>query len=61
MKTVNDLVAKMLQLFPNGIVEEDSNGELVVYSALKADNNDNLIEIEPDTQLEKSWELWEES
>jgi len=61
MKTVNDLVAKMLELFPYSNIEEDRNGELIVYTALTADESENLVEIDQDTQLENSWELWEES
>lgn len=46
MKTVDDLVNKMLELFPYSNIAEDRNGELIVYTALKADGNDNLVEME---------------
>lgn len=46
MKTVDELVNKMLELFPDGIVEEDDNGELIIYTAMKADESDNLVEMD---------------
>lgn len=45
MITVNDLINKMLELFPEAVIEEDSNGEIVIYTGLKTDDNDNLVEL----------------
>lgn len=46
MKTVDELVNKMLELFPFSNIAEDRNGELIVYTAMKADESYNLVEME---------------
>lgn len=43
MKTVNDLVSKMLEIFPDAVVEEDTDYQIVVYTGLMADKKDNLV------------------
>jgi hypothetical protein len=50
--TVNDLVSKMLEIFPGAVIEEDANGEIVVYTALKADEKDKLVEVKDEDEDE---------
>lgn len=45
MKTVNDLISKMLEIFPDAIVEEDDDYQIVVYTGLMADEKDNLVPV----------------
>lgn len=43
MKTVNELVNAMLDMFPNAVIEEDGDLQVIVYTGLMADENDNLV------------------
>ncbi len=42
MKTVNELINTMLSMFPDAVIEEDGDLQIVVYTGLMADENDNL-------------------
>lgn len=44
MKTLNELISKALDIFPFAIVDEDSNGEIIISTGLKTDENDNLVQ-----------------
>lgn len=46
MKTFNDLIDKMLEIFPDSIIEEDGDGQIVITTGLTTDDNDNLIPME---------------
>ena len=35
MKNINDLMRDILELFPNALVDEDANGELIIYTGTK--------------------------
>lgn len=43
MKTVNELISKMLEIFPDAVIEEDADYQIVVYTGLMADKKDNLV------------------
>ena len=46
MKNFNDLIDKMLEIFPDAIIEEDGDGQIVITTGLTTDENDNLISME---------------
>lgn len=46
MKNFNDLIDKMLEIFPDSIIEEDGDGQIIVTTGLTTDDNDNLIPME---------------
>lgn len=43
--TFDEMVAKVLPIFPNAIFDEDEIGELVISTGMRLDN-DNLIPFE---------------
>lgn len=48
MKTFDDLMAKVLEIFPNAIVSEDSNGEVVVSTGYQVHKSGHLMPMEGD-------------
>ena len=43
----NDFMNKMLNAFPQATVEEDNEGQLVIYTNLREDESGNIVEFEP--------------
>lgn len=46
MITLNDLMHKALELFPDAIIEEDQDGQIVINTGLTIDENFRLVPME---------------
>jgi hypothetical protein len=46
--TFNEMIKVVLEIFPNASIEEDNNGQLVIYTNLRLTANDDVIEFDPE-------------
>jgi hypothetical protein len=48
IKTFDDMMKAVLAIFPNAQLEQDNYGQVIVYTDLSLDSNDNVVPYEED-------------
>ena len=48
IKTFDDMMEAVLAIFPNAQLEQDNYGQVIVYTDLSLDSNDNVVPYEED-------------
>jgi len=48
IKTFEDMMKAVLAIFPNAQLEQDNYGQVIVYTDLSLDSNDNVVPYEED-------------
>jgi len=51
IKTFEDMMKAVLAIFPNAQLEQDNYGQVIVYTDLSLDSNDNVVPYENDREL----------
>lgn len=46
MKDINELMSKALKLFPDALIEEEDDGNIVIITNLMRDADGNIVEFE---------------
>ena len=57
MKTFDDLMRAVLKILPNAQLEEDSYGQIIIYTDLAETSNGSLVSFDPEEDEEDEAEL----
>ena len=50
MKNIDELMSKALELFPDALIEEEDDGNIVVITNLRRDADGNIVEFEEEEE-----------
>lgn len=53
------MVGKILKVLPYATFDEDNDGQVIIYTDLKLDKDNNLVSFDPDTAMTNRYPITE--